>query len=44
MRQYEDRKKVVAAIYLNSMSNKVVSNVDNNKERQRRRQTESGTD
>ena len=40
LKQYEDRKKVVAAIYLNTMSNKV-SNVDN-RERQRRRQSDSG--
>lgn len=33
--QFEDRKKVVAAIYLNTMSNKI-SNVDA-RERQRRR-------
>ena len=40
MKQYEDRKKVVAAIYLNTMSNKV-SSVEN-RERQRRRQSEPG--
>lgn len=28
MKQYEDRKKVVAAIYLNTMSSKVNSNAD----------------
>ena len=40
MKQYEDRKKVVAAIYLNTMSTKV-SNVEA-RERQRRRQSDSG--
>ena len=39
LKQYEDRKKVVAAIYLNTMSSKI-QNVDNN--RQRRRQSDSG--
>ena len=41
MKQYEDRKKVVAAIYLNTMSSKHNSNADA-RERQRRRQSESG--
>jgi len=41
MKQYEDRKKVVAAIYLNTMSSKVASNAEA-RERQRRRQSESG--
>lgn len=40
MLQFEDRKKVVAAIYLNTMSTKI-SNVDA-RERQRRRQSDSG--
>ena len=39
LKQYEDRKKVVAAIYLNTMSIKI-QNGDNN--RQRRRQSDSG--
>ena len=40
MKQFEDRKKVVASIYLNTMSGKI-PNVDA-RERQRRRQSDSG--